>query len=70
MKSRLKDVLDERHLSVRKVAKDIDYRAESVRQMYNDQMERYPRDLLDRLCQYLNLTPNDLLSINKKDPTP
>jgi DNA-binding Xre family transcriptional regulator len=68
--SRLKNILDEKGLSVRQVAREIDYRPESVRQLYNDQMERFPRDLLTRLCYYLNLTPNDLLYIDKTNPTP
>lgn len=70
LRSRLKSVLDEKGISVRQVAREIDYRPESVRQMYNDQMERFPRDLLSRLCQYLNITPNDILCIEERNPTP
>jgi DNA-binding Xre family transcriptional regulator len=70
LRSRLKGILDEKGISVRQVAREINYRPESVRQMYNDQMERFPRDLLSRLCQYLNITPNDILYIEKRNPTP
>lgn len=59
--SNLKAILDERELSVRKVARDIDYPFESVRILYNDQSERYPRELLSRLCNYLGAPLNQIL---------
>lgn len=61
VKSNLKQLLDERELSIRQVAKDIEYRLESVRQLYNDEVERYPRELLTKLCSYLNVTPGEIL---------
>lgn len=62
--SNLKQILDERGLSIRQVARDIEYRLESVRQLYNNETERYPRELLTKLCEYLKVTPGDILSIN------
>lgn len=67
VKSNLKKILDERQLSIRQVAKDINHRPESVRQLYNDELERYPRDLLTKLCTYLNVTPGELLIIEKDE---
>lgn len=61
VKSNLKNIIDSRELSIRQVARDIDYRLDSVRSMYHDEMERYPRQLLDRLCTYLDVTPGELL---------
>jgi DNA-binding Xre family transcriptional regulator len=66
VKSNLKQLLDARELSIRQVARDIDHRLESVRQLYNDELERYPRELLSKLCIYLNVTPGDLLIIKKE----
>lgn len=66
VKSNLKKILDEKQLSIRQVAKDIDYRPESVRQLYNDELERYPRELLTKLCAYLSVTPGDLLILEKE----
>ncbi len=63
--SNLKTILDEKGLSIRKVSDDIGYRFESVRSMYNNEMERYPRELIEKLCNYLNVTPDDLLKLNK-----
>jgi DNA-binding Xre family transcriptional regulator len=68
VKSNLKKILDERQLSVRQVAKAIDHRHESVRQLYNDELERYPRELLTKLCLFLNVTPGELLIIEKDNP--
>ena len=65
IKSNLKKILDSRDLTIRQVSRDIDYRFDSVRQLYNDEIERYPRDLLSKLCTYLNVTPNDLLKLEK-----
>jgi DNA-binding Xre family transcriptional regulator len=60
--------MDQRELSIRQVARDINHRPESVRQMYNDELERYPRELLSKLCTYLKVTPGELLVI-EKEPT-
>lgn len=62
IRSNLKSIIDSRNISVRQLAREIDYRFESVRQMYNDEMERYPRELLSRLCRHLNVSINELLS--------
>lgn len=61
VKSNLKQILDQRELSIRQVARDIEYRFDSVRQLYNDENKNYPRELLSKLCTYLNVTPGDIL---------
>ncbi|MBE3649179.1 MULTISPECIES: helix-turn-helix domain-containing protein [Paenibacillus] len=61
--SNLKAIADARALTVRQIARDIDYRFESVRTMYNDEMERYPRDLLAKLCSYLDVGIDELLTL-------
>jgi putative transcriptional regulator len=66
VKSNLQSIIDEKGLSVLKVSKDIGYRYESVRQMYNDDNKVYPRELLTKLCAYLNVTPGDLLLLEKE----
>ncbi|NGQ95477.1 helix-turn-helix transcriptional regulator [Brevibacillus sp. SYP-B805] len=67
LRSRLKEIVDSRGLSIRQVARDIDYRFESVRQMYNDEMERFPRDLIEKLCAYLNVSPGDLFRLGDNE---
>lgn len=67
IRSNLKTLMNKRGLSIREVARNIDYRFESVRQMYNDEMERYPRDLLSKLCAYFNCDIGDILVLNSED---
>ncbi len=61
LRSNLKALADARGVSIREIARSISYRFDSVRAMYNDEMERYPRDLLAKLCVYFNVTIADLL---------
>lgn len=66
LRSNLKSLADARGVSIRELARDIDYRFESVRQLYNDEMERYPRDLLAKLCDYFGVTVAELLVFEKE----
>lgn len=52
-------------LSIRKLAKDINYHFDSVRRMYKDEMVQYPRDLLLKLCLYFNVQPGELIGIEE-----
>lgn len=61
IQSNLKPLLEERGISIRQFAKDIDYRFESVRKLHNNELERFPSDLLDRACEYLDIEVGDLL---------
>jgi DNA-binding Xre family transcriptional regulator len=63
LRSNLKALADARGVAIRELARVIDYRFESVRQLYNDEMERYPRDLLAKLCAYFGVTVAELLVI-------
>lgn len=68
--SNLRAIAEARGVSIREIARDIGYRFESVRQMHNDEMERYPRDLLAKLCVYFSCGISDLLllaEIENKD---
>lgn len=66
VKSNLKEILDARGLSIRKVSTDIGYRFETVRRMYNNDMKHYPQDLISKLCTYLDVGVGELLE-HKKD---
>ncbi len=61
LKSNAKFLIDAKGVSVRQVARDIDYRLGAVQDLYNDTMERYPRELLSRITTYLNCSISDLL---------
>jgi transcriptional regulator with XRE-family HTH domain len=63
IRSNLRALTESRGVSIREIARDIDYRFESVRQLYNDEMERYPRDLIAKLCVYFGVTAADILAL-------
>ncbi|KUP30292.1 helix-turn-helix transcriptional regulator [Bacillus subtilis] len=65
IKSNLKPIIDERKISIRKLSRDIDHEYPTVRKLYNDEMERYPRELLDKVCTYLNIELQELLIFEK-----
>ncbi|MEC1539773.1 helix-turn-helix transcriptional regulator [Bacillus subtilis] len=65
IKSNLKHILDERKISIRQLSRDIDHEYPTVRKLYNDEMERYPRELLDKVCIYLNIELQELLIFEK-----
>lgn len=69
IRSKLSEVM-ERHdpkLSIRKLAKDINYHFDSVRRMYKDEMVQYPRDLLLKLCTYFNIQPGELIRMESDE---
>lgn len=63
--SNLKTLAESRGVSIREIARDIEYRFESVRALYNDEMERYPRDLLAKLCVYFNVGIDELIVLGE-----
>ncbi|MEC2198633.1 helix-turn-helix transcriptional regulator, partial [Bacillus subtilis] len=44
IKSNLKPLLDERKISIRQLSREINHEYPTVRKLYNDEMERYPRE--------------------------
>jgi DNA-binding Xre family transcriptional regulator len=67
--SKLKEVMENHDpkLSIRKLAKDINYHFDSVRRMYKDEMVQYPRDLLLKLCLYFKVQPGQLIRIDEDE---
>ncbi|WP_211296382.1 helix-turn-helix domain-containing protein [Paenibacillus donghaensis] len=65
IRSKLSEVMQQHDpkLSIRKLAKDVNYHFDSVRRMYKDEMVQYPRDLLLKLCLYFNVQPGELIRI-------
>lgn len=66
-KSELKKILDERQISIRKLAemtkdeKGEGIKFETLRRLYNDETKQYQRDTLGRVCEVLNIEIKDLL---------
>ncbi|OKP96836.1 helix-turn-helix transcriptional regulator [Paenibacillus sp. P46E] len=70
VRSNLKKLADDKGKSIRQVAKDTDYRFETVRQMYNDESKHFPRDLLDKLCAYFECDISQLLVYEDNEENP
>jgi len=67
IRSKLSEVManHDPKLSIRKLAKDVNYHFDSVRRMYKDEMVQYPRDLLLKLCLYFNVQPGELIRMEQ-----
>jgi DNA-binding Xre family transcriptional regulator len=67
IRSNLKEVMENHDpkLSIRKLAKDVNYHFDSIRRMYKDEMVQYPRDLLLKLCIYFNVQPGKLIVLKE-----
>ncbi|PSB00059.1 helix-turn-helix domain-containing protein [Bacillus halotolerans] len=65
IKSNLKPLLDERKISIRQLSREIKHEYPTVRKLYRDEMEQYPRELLDKVCTYLNIELHELLIFQK-----
>lgn len=70
LQSNLKGLLEARRLTIREFARMIDYRFETVRQLYNNDLTRIPVELIERVCTELKCTPNDLFTIGKESKHP
>jgi len=65
-KSTLKEILDEREMSIRKCAELAGLPVETVRRMYNDTTMQYQRDTLGALCKALNVDISDILTLTEE----
>lgn len=69
IRSKLKEVMENHDpkLSIRMLAKDVNYHFDSIRRLYKDEMVQYPRDLLLKLCLYFNVQPGQLIRIEEDE---
>lgn len=61
-------------LSIRQLSQEIEEQYEVIRRLCNDDMERYPRRILEKLCDFFQCRIEDILRVesdhifhNKKD---
>ncbi|MCY7627735.1 helix-turn-helix transcriptional regulator [Bacillus altitudinis] len=67
VKTRLKEILDERGLSIRGFAFGNDLSFETVRRLYNNTAKQYQRETLGNICEALDIKIEDLLYITEDD---
>jgi DNA-binding Xre family transcriptional regulator len=66
LRSNLAHILEQRRMSMRELARRVDYRFDTVRQLCNSESVRIPVELIERVCQELNIGITDLFTLEKK----
>lgn len=57
----LKKILDERKISRYQISQSTSLSFKTLSDYYNDRTLRYSTDVLEKLCDYLECTPGDLI---------
>lgn len=63
VKCNLKAILDERDISIRQLAKDVEMSFEPIRRLYNDKATQYQTNTIARICKVLDIELSELLEI-------
>lgn len=61
VKSNLKNILDNKDMSIRQLAVLTDISFETLRRLYNDDTKQYQRDTIGKVCEVLEIEIQDLL---------
>jgi len=64
---KLKELLETRGISIRQLANDTGYPFESLRRIYNNDTERFPKEILASLCEYLGVGISDIIVLEDDD---
>lgn len=65
IQSHLAELLNERGMGMREFSRAVDYRLSSIRSLYHNRTERFPRELLERTCDYLDVDISDIITFEK-----
>ncbi|MEA1988605.1 MAG: helix-turn-helix transcriptional regulator [Pseudomonadota bacterium] len=65
--SKLSTLMGSKRLKVIDVAREIEVNRSSIDKLYNNQAKRIDLETLDKLCKFLDCTPNDILSFTNED---
>jgi len=60
VKVRLQEILDEKGVSQRKLAKEIGTRAATINRLCNEGVNTVYLDMLDKICEYLEIDIKEL----------
>lgn len=60
---KLSAILGERRIKVSDVARDTGIARATLDRYYHDRVKSFDRDVLSRLCDYLEVTPGELLQV-------
>jgi len=65
--SNLSTLMGSKRLKVIDVAREIKVNRSSIDKLYNNEAKRIDLDVLDKLCDFLECTPNEILKFKKED---
>ncbi|WP_040727382.1 helix-turn-helix transcriptional regulator [Thiomicrorhabdus sp. Kp2] len=65
--SKLSTLMGSKRLKVIDVAREIEVNRSSIDKLYNNQAKRIDLETLDKLCKFLDCTPNDILNFTNED---
>lgn len=60
----LKNVMDERNVKIADIVKDTSVTRPTVTALYNNRSKGIQFDTLEKLCNYLNVNPNELITVS------
>ncbi|HEY9018996.1 helix-turn-helix transcriptional regulator [Thiomicrospira sp.] len=66
IESNLSTLMGARRLKVIDVARELDLNRNTIDLLYKDEAKRVDLDALDKLCQFFECTPNDILKFTNK----
>jgi len=58
---KLKEIMDERGLSFRQVSAEAGVSTSTLHKMHKNKMSMVGVDVIDRLCEYFDIEPGDLI---------
>lgn len=64
IRNRLSELLSERGLKISRVSKEVDIARSSLTSMVQNESEMIRYDAIERLCTFLNITPNEFFEYN------
>jgi len=64
--SNLKRILNNKKISIRKLAEMTGLQFETLRRMYNNETKQYNRDMLAKVCYALKIDINELLTLDTR----
>lgn len=63
VRSKLKDIVHSKRMSMRGFARSIGHSHEQVRLMCHDRVERFPREMLEKIIEVHNVGIEDILEV-------
>jgi DNA-binding Xre family transcriptional regulator len=66
VRSNLRQIMDERELSIRKLAEMSELKFETIRRLRNDETVQYHRESIGAICEALNVGIAEILELRER----